>query len=197
MFFKKYGVYVAILLVCLTVGMKTAMDAPMGRHTLEILLSSSQAGLTEVYYDDGQGFAAERRIPVQLVLAGEPTNLIYELPSEPVLSLRWDTVSHPEGVQTTVHAMRIVYYDGKHTHDLALESVVPIHQVETFRVDEGRLYFEVTGTADDPYLLLGALPEAPEAPSRIGILLQGFFFSLVAAAIFSGFFRLLSWYFNS
>jgi hypothetical protein len=96
-----------------------------------------------------------------------------------------------------VHQVRMVYYGGEHTRDLAFETVVPQNQIETFRIDGNGLYFEVAGTSDDPYLLFSTMPEAPEQPSRVWVLLKGVVFSLLAAALFSGIFRLLSWYFNS
>lgn len=197
MFIKKFGIYLSILVVCLAIGIKTAMDTPLGRHTLEIQLNSSQTGPTELFYDDGLGFAAEKRIPVELLESEVETDLIFELPQASMLRLRWDPVYHDDGVKTTVSGIQVSFYGGEFVRDIAFETVVPQNHIKTFRIDNGKLYFEVDSGFNDPYLLLTKIPDAPEPPSRTWLIVKGILFSLLAAALLSAIYRLTIWYFNS
>ncbi len=197
MFIKKYGIYLSILIVCLAIGLKTAMDTPLGRHTLEIRLNSSQTGVTELFYDDGLGFSAEKRIPGELLESGVDTDLVFELPQPSMVRLRWDPVYHEEGVQTTVNRIQVSFYGGEYVRDVVFETLVPQNHIKTFRIDPSRLYFEVDPGFNDPYLILTKIPEAPEPPSRTWLIVKGFAFSLLAALLLSAIYRLIVWYFNS
>ncbi len=195
--FKKYGIYLSILVVCMAIGLKTAIDTPLGRNTLEIKLNSSQTGATEVFYDDGLGFAPDKRIPIELLESDTKTELIFELPQVPIIHLRWDPVYSDEGVQTTVYDAKISFYGGEFVSDIAFETIVPQNHIKTFRIQENEFYFEVENGSNDPFLIFTKIPESPEKPSRTWVVVKGVVFSLLAAAVLSGLYRLIVWYFNS
>ena len=195
--FKKYGIYLSILIVCITIGLKTAIDTPLGRNTLEIKLDSSQVGVTELFYDDGLGFSPEKRVVADLLEGEGKSELIFDLPQEPLVHLRWDPVYSDEGVQTTVYSAKMSFYGGEYVSDIAFETIVPQNDIKTFHIQEDELYFEVEKGFSDPYLVFTKIPESPERPSRTWVVVKGVVFSLLAAAILSAIYRLIVWYFNS
>jgi len=194
---KKYGIYLAILVLCLSIGLKTAIDTPLGRNTFELKLNSSQPGVTELFYDDGLGFSAEKRVPVELMESETKTDLVFEIPQDQMVRLRWDPVYSDEGVQTTVYEAKLVYYGGEYEQDLEFETVVPQNHIKTFRIQDKSFYFEVESGSSDPYLIFTKIPSQPEQPSRTWLIVKGVVFSLLAAVLFSAIYRLIVWYFNS
>jgi len=194
---KKYGIYLTIFVLCLAIGLKTAVDTPLGRNTLEIELTSSQIGTNELFYDDGLGFSPQKRIPVELLEQDKKTDLVFVLPQEPMVRLRWDPVYSDEGVSTTVRRVKMSYYGGEYEKDLAFETIVPQNDIKTFRIQDHSFYFEVEKGSPDPYLIFTKMPESPEKPSRVWVIVKGVVFSLLAAVLFSAIYRLISWYFNS
>lgn len=181
----------------MAIGLKTAIDTPLGLNLLEIKLNSSQTGPTELFYDNGLGFSAERRIPMELTVKDEKTDLIFELPQEPLLRLRWDPVYHDEGVNTTVYNVKMSFYGGEYEEDIAFETIVPQNDIKTFKIQKDSIYFEVENGFADPYLIFTKIPELPPEPSRTWVIVKGVVFSLLAAALFSAIYRLIVWYFNS
>ena len=194
---KKYGIYLLILVICLAIGMKTAIDVPIGKDTLSIELISSQTGVAELFYDTGEGFNAAQRISVQLDLKDQRTTMVYELPHEPIKTLRWDPVYHEEGVDTTVYSVKMAYYGDYSITDIVFESIVPQNQIKSFEIGKDSFQFQVASGESDPYLVLTRIPQAPQEPSRVGIILAGLGFSLFAALLLSVIYRLIVWYFDS
>lgn len=194
---KKYGIYLLILVVCMAIGLKTAIETPLGRNTVVFEVTNSHAGMTELFYDVGTGFSAEKRVPVELTEVEQKTVIEYEVPLEQIRQLRWDPVYHEEGVQTVIHSAKMSYYGGENVLDIEFESVVPKNHIKTFEIEEKTIKFAVESGFNDPYLVFTKIPEAPEAPSRTWVIVKGILFSLLAAALFSAFYRLIVWYFNS
>lgn len=195
--FKKFGVYLVILTICLALGIKTAIDTPLGLNTLVINLESSHTGGTELFYDNGEGFTAERRLTSEVDLVDVRNDLIFELPITDLLQLRWDPVYHDDGVSTKVHSVEIHYYGGEAVRELAFESIVPINHIKTFSIGEESVEFSVDGGDNDPYLLFTKIPEAPDEPSRTWLIVKGVLFSLLAAGLFSAVYYFLVRYFRS
>ena len=194
---KKYGIYLLILVICLAIGLKTAVDAPVGKNTLSIHLNSTRTGYTELFYDTGSGFNTNERVTGDLAIHDERTTLVFELPYEPIQKLRWDPVYHEEGVDTTVYSIELAYYGDLSVDDIAFETIVPQNQIKTFDIGEDSFRFHVASGESDPYLVFTKIPEAPEEPSRKIIILEGFVFSLFAALLLSAIYRLIVWYFDS
>ena len=194
---KKYGIYLLILAICLALGLKTAIDAPVGKHTLSIELNSTQTGYTELFYDTGSGFNAGERVTGDLAVKDERTTLVFGLPYEPIQKLRWDPVYHEDGVDTTVYSIKLAYYGDLSVSDIPFETIVPQNQITTFEIGKDSFTFHVESGESDPYLVFTKIPGAPEEPSRKIILLEGFAFSLFAALLLSAIYRLIIWYFDS
>ena len=194
---KKYGIYLGILVLCMAIGLKTAFDTPLGRNTLELKLNSSQTGVTELFYDDGLGFSGEKRVPVELLESDTKTDLVFEIPQEPMVRLRWDPVYSDDGVKTTVYEAKMVYYGGEYEETLAFETIVPQNDIKTFRIQDNSFYFEVDSGHSDPYLVFTKIPEQPPEPSRTWLVVKGIVFSILAAVLLSAIYRLIVWYFNS
>ena len=194
---KKYGIYLLILVICLAIGMKTAIDTPRGENTLSIELTSSQTGYTELFYDTGKGFNAEQRISGQLEQKDTRTTLVFVLPYESIKALRWDPVYHEDGVDTTVYSVKMAFYGDYSVTDIVFESIVPQHQIKTFEIGKDSFHFHVASGESDPYLIFTRIPEAPIEPSRVGTILEGLGLSLFAALVLSVIYRLIIWYFDS
>jgi hypothetical protein len=194
---KKYGIYLFILVVCLAIGLKTAFDTPIGKNTLTIELKSSQTGETELFYDTGAGFNAVQRITGQVSEQDARIDLIFELPYEPIRQLRWDPVYHEDGVETTVYSVKIAYYGTLSITDLAFETVVPQNQIKRFEISKDSFHFGVESGLSDPYLIFTRIPEIPEEPSNLWVIIRGAGFSLLAALILSAIYRGIAWYFDS
>lgn len=185
------------MVVCLAIGLKTALDTPLGRNTFEIELTNSQTGLTELFYDLGEGFTPEQRISESLLEQDQKTMLVFDLPQEPIVHLRWDPVYHEDGVETVIHSAKMSYYGGESVKAIEFESVVPQNHIKTFEIRENSIHFTVENGFSDPYLVFTKIPSAPEEPSRTWIIVKGLVFSLFAAVLFSAIYRLIIWYFDS
>lgn len=194
---KKYGIYLLILVVCLAIGLKTAFDTPIGKNTLAIELTSSQTGYTELFYDTGEGFNAGQRITGNVSEQDIQTNLIFELPDEPIKQLRWDPVYTDDGVETSVHSVRIAYYGSVSVTDVVFESIVPRNHIKTFEIHKDSFRFGVESGMSDPYLIFTKIPEVPEKPSNLWVIVKGAGFSIFAALFLSAIYRMIEWYFDS
>ncbi|MCG8527399.1 MAG: hypothetical protein MI748_13525 [Opitutales bacterium] len=193
---KKSLVYIAIFAVCLAIGLKTAIDTPLGVNTLTIELNSSHAGSTELFYDAGEGFHPDLRILSELNEKEVFTDLVFLLPQVPLVHLRWDPVYNEEGVDTTVKSIKLSFYGGEIVEELTFESIVPENHIKTFEIGEKDFKFRVDPGFSDPYFIFTKIPETPEKPSRSWVVLKGIAFSLLAGLLISLFYRLVLWYFR-
>jgi hypothetical protein len=195
--FKRYRIYGGILLVCLAIGIRNSLIVPEGAPVLVLDITSSEMGLTEIFYDLGTGFTAAQRIPTFVTVADRPMRLEFPLPNEEIKGLRWDPVAHESGVQTEVRSIRIGYMGGKHEIPIPMETVLPQNQIKTFTLEESKFRFEVAPEHDDPYLVFNRVPAAPEPPARGPAVLRGALFSVVMAALLAVLYRLIVRYFNA
>jgi len=189
-------VYIAIFVFCLLIGIKTAIDTPLGLDTLTFELKSSHGGDTELFYDQGEGFAPDLRITNQVTVENEFTDLVFELPQVPLIRLRWDPVYHEEGVDTVVRSIRLSYYGGEAEFEIPFESLVPKNDVRTFEIADDSFSFKVVTGESDPFIHLTKVPPAPAKPSRPWLLVKGLGYSILAALLLCAFYRLVTRYFE-
>jgi hypothetical protein len=195
---KKLGVYLLILFVCLSIGLKNAYTVAPTRDFIVIDLTSSEAGTTELFYDSGNGFNATERIEFELIEVGEPTQIAFQLPeSKSIQRLRWDPVYSMPEVIAEVTRVYFSYYDAEIEIEVPLDALVPANHIHSFESTTDEVRFVVGGTDSDPYLFIEQSPEKPELPQSPWLHYKAWGFSLLAALLLSGLYRSLVWYFNS
>jgi len=187
-----------ILLVCLAIGVKTAVDQPIGRHTFTLDLQSSATAISEVFYDLGEGYQAVDSVEAPIPVEAAPVSVSFELPLEGVIrSLRWDPINDGRALDVEVTKATLSYYGGLAVHELPLESVVPLHQIDGFEVSAQSMRFSVLEGNSDPHMAWSDIPSAPPPPERKFIAWWGALFGLLGGAFLILSYRMVLWYFDS
>lgn len=127
---------------------------------LEAVLTASQPGPLQVFYDDGGGFREDLSFRLQVAAGTAPATYRLPVPPGTYRALRLDPPDH--GATTVVHALRIVEPGNRIIADLPIAGLQPAQQVLSVTASTGTVKIRTPPGSDDPQLHL-TLPAPVEA----------------------------------
>lgn len=125
------------------------------RQILEIVAQTPANTDLHVYYDIGQGFNPRHLSVNKMAASDSPSPLCYCLPDQAIRKLRIDPGTPTPNMKIT--DITLVYRDQPPVA-IDLSAVKPLHQIEWLRSNEQGLTFQTTANANDPMLLIDAVP---------------------------------------
>jgi len=134
-------------------------------YFFDVVLTSSASGMTQLYWDFGDGMAEFNSSFQPLKLEKVPVRYRFMLPVGTIHSLRFD-VTNQAGVAFTLKEAQIV---DRHQHVVrafAPGEFLPGQEIENLKIQDDTLSFATTTDARDPSLQLKLIPPL-ELPSKI------------------------------
>ncbi|MBL9189263.1 MAG: hypothetical protein JNK23_17405 [Opitutaceae bacterium] len=113
-------------------------------------MTTTSAGVFQVYYDDGRGIREERSARTEFAASATPAHISVTALAGPCRAIRLDPIDR--GGVVTLRNLRIVSATGRVVTTLPLERFVAAHQVDTLRIHEGALEITVGSASNDPQL---------------------------------------------
>ena len=119
---------------------------------LQVVLRSSLAGFTDVYYDLGEGLSESDSVKEPIGKSDDFRQYRFRLPNKKIYSLRFDPLR--SGGHVEIQSILLADGLGNQRQEVPLTHVKPIHQIDKFlRVEEG-LLVDIADGADDPQLMI-------------------------------------------
>lgn len=145
---------VVAALLSATAAIPFLPGAKMRSHLiqLEAVLTTSQPGPLQVFYDDGGGFREDLSFRIQVPASTSPTIQRLPVPPGTYRALRLDPPDH--GATTVIHALRITEPGNRTIADLPVTSLVSAQQILALSVQDGKAEIRTAPWSDDPQLHL-------------------------------------------
>ncbi len=194
---KKYGIQILLVIICMSIAVKTALDAPLAINTLDIRLSITEPGDSRLFYNVGNGYNEDETVRSPIPESEGLTDLQFILPdADHFVGMRWDIIEHDRGAEVFVDRIVVNYYGGYESYQLRPESIIPMNQITDYDILDRGIEFNVKPGDIDPYLVFTQIPSSSEAPSRVWVLVKGIFWGILASLLLVVLYRLVMGYLN-
>jgi hypothetical protein len=150
-----------------------------GFYRFEITIRAEQAGIAQLYWDDGHGYA-ESNSAQQAVPDGLDARVSFPLPVGRLVGLRLDPLDRAGRV--TLRDARILTGTGENLRRFAPHTFAASHQIATLQATGDTLIVATTSGAEDPSLAIGSF-EPLVLPHRSSIRTNVFRALLVFAGL--------------
>jgi len=162
-------------------------------YYFDVDLTADHAGITQVFYDIGNGIVEADSVAQPLEITKKPRRYRYLLPCGEVKRLRFDFSNH-EGHYTFKNVV-IRGLDGEIVRRFAPSDFVPNNQIKKLQASENTIEVDTISPANDPYLVFKPaqsikLPFGKkQARATVRIAWRNMFCALVLAAVILEFTR--------
>lgn len=130
----------------------------MSGHRILVEMQADRAGLAQLYWNTGKGYAETDSVTVQVRGDDRRQRLVFPVPDDPILAARFDPLRSEGSIR--VWRVELQTASGSVLLVVPLESIRAGTQVDTIEMREGSLRAVFPEGANDPTLQLGSLTAA-------------------------------------
>lgn len=117
---------------------------------IQIEMKASVTATAKVYYDTGKGFDEKSASSYKIKAGQQYQSLLFSVPKKPVINIRFDPLDRPG--KFAIRKVSLFLGKNKQIQSIGLQSIYPLNEIKSIKLEEKVLYVETEKNILDPIL---------------------------------------------